>query len=284
MRFDILTLFPDALRGALSSSILGRAAAAALIEVHLHDIREYAEGRHRVCDDYPFGGGAGMVMKPEPIFACAKAVAAQDARSGPVVLLTPSGRLLTQMVVEELACHERLTLICGHYEGVDERVREHLATDALSIGDYVLSGGEPAALVVVDAVARRVPGVLAPGSLAEESHSGGLLEYPQYTRPAQFRGWEAPAILLSGHHAAVARWRRQRALERTADERPDLLRYAELAPAERAWLAARAGAAPPDHELTNDAQQSQAPGPSSGCRGAGHVHVEDSRGDQQELR
>jgi len=239
MRFDILTLFPGFFVGPFSTSILGRAIAAGLIEIGVHDIREHAAGRHRVCDDYPYGGGAGMVMKPEPIFACAEAVLAQDARRGPIVLLTPSGRLFTQQVARELARHERLLLICGHYEGVDERVREHLATDAISIGDYVLSGGEPAAVVIVDAVARLVPGVLAPGSLEEESHSGGLLEYPQYTRPAIFRGWAVPDILLSGHHAAVARWRRERALERTAALRPDLLARAELTPEERRWLAER---------------------------------------------
>jgi tRNA (guanine37-N1)-methyltransferase len=247
VRFDVLTLFPEYFSAPFALSVLGRAAVAELVEFHAHDIRAYAEGRHRVCDDYPYGGGAGMVMKPEPIFACAEAVSAQDGRSGPVVLLTPSGRMFTQRVAEDLAQHERLTLICGHYEGVDERVREHLATDALSIGDYVLSGGEPAALVVIDAVARLVPGVLAADSLAEESHSGGLLEYPQYTRPAVFRGWETPAILLSGHHAAVARWRRERALERTAGLRPDLLGGAALTPGERAWLAERAAAEAAGH-------------------------------------
>jgi tRNA (guanine37-N1)-methyltransferase len=237
VRFDILTLFPDYFTGPLSASILGRAVAADLLSFHVHDIRAYAEGRHRVCDDYPYGGGAGMVMKPEPIFACAEATLTEDARRGPIVLLTPSGRLFTQAIAEEFARGDRLTLICGHYEGVDERVRDHLASDAISLGDYVLSGGEAAALALVDAVARLVPGVLSPASLDEESHSGGLLEYPQYTRPAVFRGWETPAILLSGHHAAVARWRRERALERTARLRPDLLAAAELSAAERTWLA-----------------------------------------------
>jgi tRNA (guanine37-N1)-methyltransferase len=251
VRFDVLTLFPDYFTGPFASSVLGRAALAELVEFHAHDIRAYAEGRHRVCDDYPYGGGAGMVMKPEPVFACAEAVAALDPRSGPVVLLTPSGRLFDQRVAEEYARHDRLTLICGHYEGVDERVREQLASDALSIGDYVLSGGEPAALAVLDAVARLVPGVLAADSLMEESHSAGLLEYPQYTRPAVFRGWDVPAILLSGHHAAVARWRRERALERTADLRPDLLAGATLTPAERAWLTQRA--ASPEAAHADDA-------------------------------
>jgi tRNA (guanine37-N1)-methyltransferase len=236
VRFDILTLFPDYFTGPLAASILGRAVAADLLSFHVHDIRAYAEGRHRVCDDYPYGGGAGMVMKPEPIFACTEATLSEDPRGGPIVLLTPSGRLFTQAVAAEFARGDRLTLICGHYEGVDERVRDHLASDALSLGDYVLSGGEAAALAVVDAVARLVPGVLSPASLDEESHSDGLLEYPQYTRPAVFRGWETPAILLSGHHAAVARWRRERALERTARLRPDLLAAAELSAAERAWL------------------------------------------------
>ncbi|MHB8575421.1 MAG: tRNA (guanosine(37)-N1)-methyltransferase TrmD, partial [Dehalococcoidia bacterium] len=194
--------------------------------------------KHRVCDDYPFGGGPGMVMKPEPIFAAAEAVIAGDARRGPVILLTPQGRLLTQSIVNDFAHEECLLIICGHYEGVDERVREHLATDEISIGDYVLSGGEPAAMVLVDAVVRRLPGALgAAESLSEESHAAGLLEYPQYTRPAGFRGWQAPATLLSGHHAEIARWRRQQMLLRTALRRPDLLERAELAPAERQWLA-----------------------------------------------
>ena len=237
MRFDILTLFPAMFDGPFSQSIIARARLAGLLEVHVHDIRNHAEGRHRVCDDYPYGGGPGMVLKPEPIAATLAHVEALDTRRGPVVLLTPQGRVLSQPMVEELAQQDRLTLICGHYEGVDERVREHLVSDEISIGDFVLSGGETAAMVIVDAVSRRVPGVLGGSeSLLEESHSGGLLEYPQYTRPADFRGWNVPATLLSGHHAEVARWRRRQSILRTAHRRPDLLARAELTRVERDWL------------------------------------------------
>jgi tRNA (guanine37-N1)-methyltransferase len=238
VRFDILTLFPGMFRGPLDESILGRARAGGLIEVHLHNIRDYAEGRHQQTDDYPFGGGPGMVMKPQPIFDCLAAVRPLHLAPGRVILLTPQGRLLTQAIVHELAALPRLILICGHYEGVDERVREALAEDEISIGDYVVSGGEIAALVLVDAVARAVPGVVgSPAALSEESHAAGLLEYPQYTRPADFRGMQVPAILLSGHHAEIARWRRRQSLLRTALRRPDLLARAALTAAERAWLA-----------------------------------------------
>lgn len=238
MRIDILTLFPGMLAAPLGESIVGRAQAAGLVEIAVRDIRAYASGRHKVCDDYPYGGGAGMVMKPEPIFAAAEALGAEDPRRGPVVLLSPGGRRFSQAIAAEYADGDRLTLICGHYEGVDERVRDHLATDELSIGDFVLSGGEPAAIAVVDAVVRLLPGVLGGAeSLAEESHDGGLLEYPQYTRPANFRGWQVPATLVSGHHEAVARWRRRQALLRTALRRPDLLARAELSASEREWLA-----------------------------------------------
>ncbi|HLZ68822.1 MAG TPA: tRNA (guanosine(37)-N1)-methyltransferase TrmD [Dehalococcoidia bacterium] len=257
MRIDILTLFPNMVAAPLGESIVGRARAGGLVEIAVRDIRDYAAGRHKVCDDYPYGGGAGMVMKPEPIFAAAEALAAADPRRGPVVLLSPGGRRFTQTIAEEYAAHERLTLICGHYEGVDERVREHIATDELSVGDFVLSGGEPAAIVVVDAVVRLLPGVLGGAeSLAEESHAshgahgGGLLEYPQYTRPANFRGWQVPATLLSGHHEEVARWRRRQALLRTALRRPDLLARAELAAAEREWLAGELDAAQRREEPT----------------------------------
>jgi len=246
VRIDILTLFPGMFAGPFGESIVGRAAAAGVVELHLHDIRDYASGRHRVCDDYSYGGGPGMVMKPEPITLAVEAAAAADPRSGPVVLLSPQGRVFTQAIAQALAREARLTLICGHYEGVDERVREHLATDELSIGDYVLSGGEPAAIVIVDAVVRLLPGALGGAeSLAEESHSAGLLEYPQYTRPADFRGWQVPDTLLSGHHGEVARWRRRQAILRTALRRPDLLARAELTPAERDWLAQTLAASPP---------------------------------------
>jgi len=240
MRIDILTLFPEVFRGPLEASIIGRAVEAGLVQLVVHNIRDYAEGRHKVVDDYPYGGGPGMVMKPEPLFQAVESVVAQTTPRGRVVLLTPQGRLLSQAVAEELAGEERLLLICGHYEGVDERVREHMVDDEISIGDYVLSGGEFPALVVVDAVVRRIPGVLgSETSLDEESHAQGLLEYPQYTRPAEFRGWQVPEALLSGHHAEIARWRRRQSLLRTARRRPDLLARAELAEEERRWLEER---------------------------------------------
>jgi tRNA (guanine37-N1)-methyltransferase len=240
MRIDILTLFPEVFRGPFEASIIGRAVQAGLVEIFVHNIRDYTEDRHKVVDDYSYGGGPGMVMKPEPLFQAVESVAAQALHKGRVVLLTPQGRLLSQEVAEELSGEERLLLICGHYEGVDERVREHLVDDEISIGDYVLSGGEFPALVVVDAVVRRLPGVLgSESSLEEESHAQGLLEYPQYTRPAEFRGWRVPEMLLSGHHAEIARWRRQQSLLRTAHRRPDLLARARLTDDERRWLQER---------------------------------------------
>ena len=236
MRIDILTLFPGMFRGPFDESIIKRAAAEGIIRIAVHDIRDYAEGRHRVVDDYPYGGGPGMVMKPEPIAAALDAVAAQAPERGPTVLLTPQGRRFGQAVAREYAAVSRLTLLCGRYEGVDERVRG-LVSDELSVGDFVLSGGEPAAILVVDAVVRLLPGVLGSSeSLTEESHACGLLEYPQYTRPPAFRGQEVPAILLSGNHQEVARWRRQQSLRRTAQRRPDLLVCAELTASERIWL------------------------------------------------
>ena len=241
MRFDILTLFPRMFDGPFDESIVRRARDAGLITIAIHNIRDYAKDRHRTTDDYPFGGGAGMVMKPEAIFAAAEAVVREapvDPLRRAIILLSASGRPFRQRVAEELARLEHLVLICGRYEGVDERVAEHLATDELSIGDYVLTGGELPAMVIVDAVTRLLPGaVSSEESTVEESFSSGLLEYPQYTRPAVFLGWEAPQILLSGNHAAVARWRRQRALERTLRRRPDLLGAARLSPDDRRFLA-----------------------------------------------
>ena len=219
MRFDIISLFPDMFRGPLDESILARARARGQIEVAVHNPRYWTTDRHHIVDDYPYGGGAGMVMKPEPLFAAVEAV----HQGGPIILLSPQGRVFSQAVARELAAEQRVTLICGHYEGVDERVRRHLATDELSIGDYVLTGGELGAMVIVDAVSRLLPGVLAAGSTDEESHTTGLLEYPHYTRPPEFRGWRAPEILLSGNHAAIARWRRKESLRRTRQRRPDLL-------------------------------------------------------------
>lgn len=218
MHFDIFTLFADMFQGPFTESILKRAQERGLLSIALHNIRDATTDKHHVVDDYPYGGGAGMVMKPEPIFAAIEAV----YQSGPIILMAPQGRLFTQQIAQELAQEPRVTLLCGHYEGIDERVRQHLVTDELSIGDYVLTGGELAAMIVVDAVSRLTPGVLAEDSTEEESHSSGLLEYPQYTRPPEFRGWRIPDILLSGHHEQIARWRRKESLRLTRQRRPDL--------------------------------------------------------------
>ena len=234
MRIDILTLFPEMFAGPFDASIVARARAAGVLEIALHNPRDYATDKHHIVDDYAYGGGPGMVMKPEPIFACVDAVRPMADPPGRVVLLTPQGRLLNHQVVVELAAEQRLIVICGHYEGVDERVRDALVDDEISIGDYVLSGGEPAAMVLVDAVARHQPGVLGSElSLEEESHAQGLLEYPQYTRPPDFRGMAIPDVLLSGHHAEIAKWRRRQSVLRTARRRPDLLASAELTAEER---------------------------------------------------
>jgi tRNA (guanine37-N1)-methyltransferase len=240
MRIDVLTLFPGTFDGALTASILGRALSQGIASVQLHDIRDWATDRHHVVDDYAYGGGPGMVMKPEPLAASIEAVRAMDEAPGRVVLLTPQGRLLSQGVVDELVAEPRLILLCGHYEGVDERIRTQFVDEEVSIGDYVLSGGEYAAMVLIDAVVRRLPGTLGGAdSLLEESHTDGLLEYPQYTRPAEFRGMKVPDILLSGNHPAVAKWRREQRVIRTALRRPDLLDKACLSDAERR-LAAQA--------------------------------------------
>lgn len=233
MRIDILTLFPEMFAGPFDASIIARARDAGVIEIALHNPRDYTTDKHHVVDDYAYGGGPGMVMKPEPLFDCVEAVRAMASPPGKVVLLTPQGRLLNNDVVVELAAEPRLIILCGHYEGVDERVRESLADDEISIGDYVLSGGEPAAIVLVDAVARHQPGVLGSElSLEEESHAQGLLEYPQYTRPAEYRGLAVPDVLLSGHHAEIAKWRRRQSVLRTARRRPELLTRADLTPEE----------------------------------------------------
>ena len=225
MHFDIFTLFPDMFQGPFTESILKRAQERGLLSIALHNIRDITTDKHHIVDDYPYGGGAGMVMKPEPIFAAIEAV----YESGPIILLTPQGRLFNQQIARALAQEQRVTLLCGHYEGIDERVRQHLVTDEISIGDYVLTGGELAAMVVVDVVSRLIPGVLgADASIQEESHSENLLEYPHYTRPPEFRGWRVPDILLSGHHAQVARWRRKESLRRTRLRRPDLFEKVEL--------------------------------------------------------
>jgi tRNA (guanine37-N1)-methyltransferase len=257
MRIDVLTLFPEAFAGPLQASILGRALAGGVAEVQLHNIRDYASDRHQVVDDYAYGGGPGMVMKPEPLTRAIEAVRGAAEPLGRTVLLTPQGRLLSQAVVDELTEEQRLLLVCGHYEGVDERVREHLVDDEISIGDYVLSGGEIAALVLIDAVVRRLPGTLGSAdSLLEESHSDGLLEYPQYTRPAEFRGWRVPDILLSGNHGEIARWRRQQRIIRTAQRRPDLIDKAALSEAE--WRLAKEAVEGNKQPATGNKEESDA--------------------------
>ena len=237
MHFDILTLFPGLFAGAFQESIIKRAREAGLVTIDLHDIRDYATGRHKITDDTPYGGGGGMIMKPEPIFAAVEAILGQNAETVPVILLTPKGRPFSQAVARELSRKPRLLLICGRYEGVDERVHQNLVTDEISIGDYVLSGGEIPAMVIVDAVTRLIPGVLGdPSATFEDSHAEGLLEYPHYTRPPLFRGQAVPDVLLSGHHAEITRWRRQQALRRTWERRPDLLERARLTEEDRAYL------------------------------------------------
>jgi tRNA (guanine37-N1)-methyltransferase len=214
-----------------STGIFQRAIENKLIEFNIYNIRDYTHDKHHVVDDYPYGGGAGMVMKPEPIFEAVESIRQPDDKDEKisVILTTPQGRLFSQKIAEELRQYDRLIIICGHYEGVDERVHRHLATDEISIGDYVLSGGEPAAMVIVDAVTRLIPGVLgSEESAKDDSHSEGLLEYPQYTRPPVFREWEVPEILLSGNHGEIAKWRREQSVIRTAERRPELLENAEL--------------------------------------------------------
>ncbi|MDX1437198.1 MAG: tRNA (guanosine(37)-N1)-methyltransferase TrmD [Anaerolineales bacterium] len=228
MRFDIFTLFPEVFPGYLDASILQRARENGLIEVNLYNVRDYATDRHHVTDDEPYGGGGGMVMKPEPIFRAVESVLG-DSPDCPVVLLTPQGRPFNQEIAADLAGYSQLALICGRYEGVDERVRQHLVSDEISVGDYVLTGGELGALVLVDALTRLLPGALgAPDGSDEDSFATGLLEYPHYTRPAEFRGWAVPDILRSGDHGKIALWRRQQALKRTWERRPDLLDRADL--------------------------------------------------------
>ncbi len=226
MKIDILTTFTEMFPPVLGTSILGRAAKNGILDFHLHDIREYSENKHHNTDDYPFGGGAGMVMLAQPIYSCLDAVDPQhEARR---ILLSPRGRTLSPDIARELAKEERLLFLCGHYEGVDERVT-YAMDEELSIGDYVLTGGELATMVAIDCIARFIPGVLGSSESAEtESFSDGLLEYPQYTRPAEFRGMKVPEVLLNGNHAHIERWRRDRALEITVSRRPDLMKNVQL--------------------------------------------------------
>ena len=249
MHFDILTLFPNIFTGIFDESIIKRARDNGYVEITLHNIRDYAPGKHQVTDDTPYGGGGGMIMKPEPIFNAVEAILDIEIPNAgydrlhqkgypPVILLTPQGRLLKQPLAKKLVTtHESIVLICGRYEGVDERVRQYLATDEISIGDYVLSGGEIAAMVLVDVLTRLIPGVLGDShATSKDSHSSGLLEHPHYTRPAEYRGHGIPEILLSGHHAKQEIWRRQQSLARTLARRPDLLNNANLSEADRAYL------------------------------------------------
>lgn len=228
MHFDVFTIFPELFPPYLEASILQRARERGHLSVGIHNIRDWTADKHHVTDDTPYGGGGGMVMKPEPIFASVEDVMGQPP-AAPVILLTPQGRPFTQAAAAELAEHPRLGLICGRYEGVDERVRAHLVSDEISIGDFVLTGGELPALVIIDAVTRLLPGVLGdPDAPAKDSHATGLLEHPHYTRPADFRGWPVPEVLLSGDHARIERWRRKQSLLRTLARRPELVDTAEL--------------------------------------------------------
>ncbi|MDD3250697.1 MAG: tRNA (guanosine(37)-N1)-methyltransferase TrmD [Smithellaceae bacterium] len=236
IRFDVLTIFPEMLQSPLEFSLLKKAREKGLIEVGLHNIRDWAQDKHRMTDDAPYGGGCGMVMKVEPV---ARAVAAvkQPGEASLVVLMTPQGEVFNQNIAAELARLEQIILICGRYEGVDERVREHLADREISLGDYILTGGELSALVVIDATARLVPGVLGnDDSASRESFSQGLLEYPQYTRPVQYSGWQVPEVLQSGNHARIERWQRIEALRRTWRRRPELLEKTELGSEDRKLL------------------------------------------------
>ena len=229
-----MTLFPGMLTGALGESILGRARERGLVDIRVFNFRDHAAGRHLVTDDAPFGGGGGMILKPDPLAACLETLRTPAAR---VVLLDPAGRRFSQAVAREYARETHLVLVCGRYEGVDERVREHLVDEELSVGDYVLTGGEPAALVVTDAVTRLLPGVLGDAEApAHDSFARGLLEHPQYTRPESFRGWRVPPVLLGGDHAKVERWRRVMSVWRTWQRRPDLLETADLTPEEQKWV------------------------------------------------
>lgn len=238
MRIDVLTLFPEMFEAVFQASILGKAREKGLVSLGAINFRDYAENKHNTVDDYPYGGGGGMVLKPDPIFRAVEALAVEPEAAKPrVILLCPQGERYTQRKAEELSQAEHLVFICGHYEGYDERIREHLVTDELSIGDYVLTGGEIPAMAIIDSVVRLLPGVLGnEQSAVTDSFSTGLLEYPHYTRPADFRGWTVPEVLISGHHGNIEKWRRQQALARTWKRRPDLLESAALTKEDREWL------------------------------------------------
>jgi tRNA (guanine37-N1)-methyltransferase len=237
MQFEIFTLFPQVFQPYLEVSIVQRAIESGLVHVNLYDIRTWTVDKHHITDDAPYGGGGGMVMKPEPVFKAVESVLGSPPAC-PVILLTPQGRTFTQAVAQQLAALPRLALICGRYEGVDERIRQYLVTDEISIGDYVLTGGELPALCVLDAVTRLIPGALGdPDGANDDSFASGLLEYPHYTRPPEYRSWRVPEVLLSGNHAEIARWRRHQSLLRTMQRRPDLLKNIELTDIDREFLA-----------------------------------------------
>jgi tRNA (guanine37-N1)-methyltransferase len=224
LKIDVVTIFPKMVEAPLAEGIVARAIARGIVDVRVHDLRDFTADRHRVVDDMPFGGGPGMVLKPEPLFVAVDRIGEQRGTPSAVILTSPDGERLTHAVAERLSKLEHLLILCGRYEGVDERVREHLASDVISIGDYVLSGGELPALVILDAVARLIPGVVGDqSSVTGDTFASGLLDFPQYTRPAEFRGHVVPPVLLSGHHKEIEKWRREQALERTRTHRPDLL-------------------------------------------------------------
>jgi|SRR5690606_37622644 len=237
MRIDVLTLFPEMFTGVFNSSILGKAQEKGIVSLEAINFRAYANNKHNTVDDYPYGGGGGMVLKPEPVFAAVEALQADVSEAPRVILMCPQGERYTQRKAEELSQSNHLIFICGHYEGYDERIRQHLVTDEISVGDYVLTGGELPAMTVIDSIVRLLPGALGNESSAvTDSYSTGLLEYPHYTRPAQFRDMKVPDELLSGHHANIEKWRREQSLLRTLERRPDLLDNVELTDRERKWL------------------------------------------------
>jgi tRNA (guanine37-N1)-methyltransferase len=237
MRIDIVSIFPAMVEAALDAGVLGRAIERNLVAVGVHDLRDFTDDRHRIVDDVAYGGGPGMVLKPEPLFRAVESIEAQHGKASEVLLTSPQGRPFTHREAERLSGVGHLVILCGRYEGVDERVRERLATTEISVGDYVLTGGELPALVIVDAVARLVPGTVGDAeSVARDSFVRGLLDYPHYTRPARFRDMDVPAVLTSGHHGEVDRWRKREAVRRTLERRPDLLAHAALEPDEREIL------------------------------------------------
>ena len=237
MKIDIVTIFPDMVEAALAPGVVGRARQAGVLDIVVHNLRDFTTDKHRVVDDVPFGGGPGMVLKPEPMFAAVDAIGERRGAPDAVLLMSPAGKPFTQQDARRFAALEHVVVLCGRYEGIDERVREHVATEEISIGDYVLSGGELPALVIVDAVSRLVPGVVGDDQSVEaDSFTRGLLDYPHYTRPAEYRGHRVPEVLTSGHHAEIRNWRRREALRRTAARRPDLLATADLELDERKVL------------------------------------------------